>query len=522
MKKFNITGLCIPEKHYMVDTSGRINKIINMIDNEEYFTINQPRQYGKTTTLNLLYRELSKKYFVIISSFEGEGDVLFGSEEAFCGAIFEKFADNIKMVDEELSDKLRKRQIEISNFRTLSNGITNLIKDSGKDIILLIDEIDKNSNSKVFLQFLGLLRSKYLERAAGRDITFKSVILAGVHDVKNLKLTIHDENDVRFNSPWNIASRFNVDMSFTTSEIEVMLSSYKKDLLEDSELCSEALNPDFDINKIAKEIYRLTNGYPYLVSDICYIIDQMLKRDWTIAGVENAVKEILTEKNTLFDDVIKNIQNNNHIETVIKSMLFEGVEHTYSTDAYETGILYGIFKKKDSKLAIHNIMFELRIYNYLIEQEKFKRDKMSISPDNQNQFIQSGHLNMELLLIKFQEFMSKEYRHQDEQFYEANGRLLFLAYIIPVINGRGFYFIEPETREKKRMDVVITYADKKYIVELKIWRGLGYEKEGLAQLTDYLDIQKESEGYLLTFGFGKVQKSEWIKLNDKKVFNIVV
>ena len=107
-KEFNITGLCIPEKHYMIDISERINEIINMIEGEKYFTINRPRQYGKTTTLNLLYRELSKKYSVIISSFEYEGEVLFASEESFCSRIFNKFADDIDMVDEELLHKMAK------------------------------------------------------------------------------------------------------------------------------------------------------------------------------------------------------------------------------------------------------------------------------------------------------------------------------------------------------------------------------------------------------------------------------
>ena len=51
MKKiFNVTGTCIPNKHYMVDTLNKIDEIMKLIDNEEYFIINRPRQYGKTTT----------------------------------------------------------------------------------------------------------------------------------------------------------------------------------------------------------------------------------------------------------------------------------------------------------------------------------------------------------------------------------------------------------------------------------------------------------------------------------------
>ena len=48
-KKFNITGICIPEKHYMVNISNKIEQILPMVEEGEYFVINKPRQYGKTT-----------------------------------------------------------------------------------------------------------------------------------------------------------------------------------------------------------------------------------------------------------------------------------------------------------------------------------------------------------------------------------------------------------------------------------------------------------------------------------------
>ncbi|WP_268906370.1 hypothetical protein [Clostridium hydrogenum] len=44
MKEFNVTGLCIPQKHYMVDISLKLHKIIEMVDKGTYFTINRPRQ----------------------------------------------------------------------------------------------------------------------------------------------------------------------------------------------------------------------------------------------------------------------------------------------------------------------------------------------------------------------------------------------------------------------------------------------------------------------------------------------
>jgi len=47
--------------------------------------------------------------------------------------------------------------------------------------------------------------------------------LAGVHDIKTLKLKIRNEEDKKYNSPWNIAVNFNVDLSFNPDEIVTML-----------------------------------------------------------------------------------------------------------------------------------------------------------------------------------------------------------------------------------------------------------------------------------------------------------
>ena len=71
-----------------------------------------------------------------------------------------------------------------------------------------------------------MLRNKYLAREIEEDFTFKSVILAGLYDVKSLKLKIRREEEAKYNSPWNIAVDFNVDMSFSSKEISTMLKEY--------------------------------------------------------------------------------------------------------------------------------------------------------------------------------------------------------------------------------------------------------------------------------------------------------
>ncbi len=58
-KKFNVTGLCVPNMHYMVNTSNKLDNIFELIECGEYFTINRARQFGKTTTIAELTKFLN-------------------------------------------------------------------------------------------------------------------------------------------------------------------------------------------------------------------------------------------------------------------------------------------------------------------------------------------------------------------------------------------------------------------------------------------------------------------------------
>jgi len=53
-KEFNITGWCNPDQHYMADISQKLAQTVAMIERGRYFIINRPRQYGKTTLLEMI------------------------------------------------------------------------------------------------------------------------------------------------------------------------------------------------------------------------------------------------------------------------------------------------------------------------------------------------------------------------------------------------------------------------------------------------------------------------------------
>ncbi|MCP4138380.1 MAG: AAA family ATPase, partial [bacterium] len=275
--RFNYTGSCVPGKHFMVDTSKKLELIItHLIEAGEYFAINRPRQFGKTTTMNLLELELEKRgYLPVFISFEGIGDAVFESEKCFSNAFVDILVDALSYDYEKLSEMLESQREKVIDYKTLSNVITAFIKEAGKEVVLMINEVDKSSNNQPFVSFLGMLRDKYLLRNEGEDETFHSVILAGVHDVKNMKVKVRPDEEQKINSPWNIAVDFTINLAFSAKEIETMLVDY-----------STEKKIGMDIPAVAERLYYFTSGYPFLVSKLCYIIDTYIIEEsdtaWTI------------------------------------------------------------------------------------------------------------------------------------------------------------------------------------------------------------------------------------------------
>ena len=515
-KRFNITGSCNPQWHYMVDTEKRFNAVENLIDMGEYFTINRARQYGKTTMLQTIRRRLSDKYLIIKTSFEGIGDESFENIPQFVTTFCRLMVGFLRDIgiDEQIWKVFDRK--DLTKFDELSDTITKFCDTSKKPVVLLIDEVDKSSDNQLFLNFIGMLRNKYLERNEGLGNTFHSVVLAGVYDIKNLKLKLRPEAEKKYNSPWNIAADFNVDMTFHPEEIAQMLNDYENDV-----------HTGMDIKAISEEIYKYTTGYPYLVSAICKIIDERLEAEWTLDNVQQAVKIIAIGENvTLIDDLSKNIENNVELRDFLFSIVVNGAEYSYTMvdPIVKIANMFSYIRKNQrGKTIIHNLLFEEALFMYF-GNKTMREQGTRISPFVLN-YVQNGKLNMEHVVTRFRDLIREEYRESTEPFLEKEGRLLFLTFLKPIINGIGFYYVEPQTRDNRRMDLVVTYDKQEFIVELKIWHGDKYEELGRDQLSSYLATRGMEEGYLVTFDFSKNKQDtepQWIEWNGKRIFEVIV
>ena len=513
-KRFNITGNCFRKEHYMADVSRKLLQVREMIDIGEYFIINRPRQYGKTTTLFTLTDMLNEsgEYLALNISFEGIGDIIPSHEDMFCETFVELLADETP----ELKSWLMALAPQARSLKELADAITLLCEKTPKKVVVFIDEVDKSSNNQLFVSFLAMLRNKYLSRSKKK--TFHAVVLAGVHDVKSLKLKIRDGEEAKFNSPWNIAAEFKVDMNLQPFEIKPMLDDYVAER-----------GVKMDTAAMAEDLFYYTSGYPFLVSKLCKIMAEDIlptkeTQEWTEADLQWAVKRLVLEKNTNGESLIKNLENNPLLYQIVYQMLVEGTFKDYNIydPTIDMGIMFGIFKNGHG-IKIHNKIYEELIYHYMTSRTATELNAVAY-PISKDFKLANNALNMPLVLQKFQAFMQEQYSKQDRDFLERQGRLVFLAFMKPILNGHGYDFKEVEVSEERRLDVTITYYQHKYVAELKIWRGQAAHEEGLNQLDDYLNRLKLTEGYLLIFDHSAVKTwhSEWITHNGKKIFIVWV
>ena len=511
---FNITGCCNPQEHYMVNLDSRLAQIKKMVDKGQYFSINKGRQYGKTTILKALREYLKNDYVVISMDFQFVSTSEFATENSFVKAFARLLWSRYhKEMPSEIEKQIKQMKssldyVEADLFVTLSEWC----ETSSKPIVLMIDEVDSASNNQVFLDFLAQLRGYYLERT--EFPTFQSVILAGVHDIRNLRQKIRPDAEHKHNSPWNIASNFDIDMSFSVSDIAGMLTEYENDH-----------HTGMDIQKLSQLIYDYTSGYPVLVSSICKYMDENQK-NWTSENLISAVKAIIVSRIPLFESLINKLEDDQQLCNLLYRLLFQGEKFLFSAydAAIQSAVMYGFMKNQNGSLEIANRIFETVIYDWFISSASTNSPIFSEGVNDKNQFIQGNQLNMEKILEKFILHFNDIYGSQPDKFKEEDGRKLFLLYLRPIINGTGNYYIEAQTRDQKRTDVIVDYLGKQYIIELKIWRGEEYNMEGEKQIAEYLNYYHLEKGYLLSFNFNKNKKSgmKTIQVNGKTVIEAVV
>jgi len=219
---------------------------------------------------------------------------------------------------------------------------------------------------------------------------------------------------------------------------------------------------------------------------------------------------------------------------MFKEILLNGVSVPFNPLEHHIQLasLFGLIIESNRNVKISNRIFETILYDLFITENELNHlgddsiDRtLSHEGDiDKNQYIKNNQIDMEHLLSRFVVHFNDIYGKNDERFIEKHGRQFFMLYLKPIINGVGNYYVEAETRDGTKTDLVIDYCGYQYIIELKIWRGDAYNTRGEEQIAGYLDYFHAKKGYLVSFCFNKnkVSGSKTIQCGDKTVYEVVV
>lgn len=158
-------------------------------------------------------------------------------------------------------------------------------------------------------------------------------------------------------------------MALPAAGIESMIAEYKNDHTGIPE--ADCMDP----HEMAQLIFDYTSGYPFLVSRLCQILDEKKLR-WDKEGFLAALKILYLEKNTLFDDMMKKLDDFPELSNMLQAILYLGQTFTFNPDekSFNLARMFGyILPNANGKVVISNRIFETMLYNYFSSKdESFK------------------------------------------------------------------------------------------------------------------------------------------------------
>jgi hypothetical protein len=514
---FEDSGLVNPEEAYYVPLDNVTNRkkqdIKTMVDRGRYFSIFAPRQSGKTTFFKRICDELHK-------------------DRTYIGIIlnFQKYEESNKtqfyaQIEKKLYHQLRKRLKEVGcnkseavehfleghrltdhiSFGLLFEELNQLIE--FKKIVIFIDEFDGIPVSELG-NFLTNLRDLYQEY---KEVKHKALYSIGLVGIRNITKLI-----VGGVSPFNIADQ--VDLPpFSLKNVRDLYAQYTAET-----------NQPFREEAVRK-VYDETAGQPWLVNRLGTILTVNVKPQTVESideqDVERAIQILLKERNDHFDNLYEKAKL--FKETFVE-IVFDHVEYDPDDEDQTWLEQYGLVRDIDDHAVVANNIYKTRYVKTFFKEVKAYED-LSIQPYE----LPGDRLDMERIILNFEKYITQigvRAFYKDEKPYEKTGQFLLTAWLYQFVkSGEGDLRYEVRSG-LGRMDVLLIYKGKKYIIETKMSRHhdlAGIIEEGIIQLSSkYLAAESATEGYLVIFDtrtpVGSVCKPQYHQAGDKKVTSFTI
>ena len=498
---FNNAGPSVSGKHYMIDPLQRINlaQIERLIMRERYFVLHAPRQTGKTTCLLALMDHLNE---------QGNYQVLYANIER-AQAARERVQRGIDAVVEAIAsaagvylhNKTLLTWLQTQRQHYVADSLLHALlqywsEQSAQPTVLLLDEIDALVGDTL-ISVLRQIRGGYAQRPDAFPI---SIVLCGVRDVRDYRITSQNNEIITGGSAFNIKATSLCLGNFTEDEV---IALWQQHTAATGQTFAAAIFP---------ELWQDTRGQPWLVnalgdtltSDIPHLSDP--NSPITLADYRAAREMLIQSRATHLDQLIDKLKEP-RVHRVISAILSSANDETDipPDDIQYVADLGLITNRPETRISN-------RIYQETIPRELTWSKQTRITHQQHWYLTPDRRLDMPKLLTAFQQFFREQSDVWIEQFdyKEAGPQLLLQAFLQRIINGGGRINREYGLG-RKRTDLYIEWPldeqaglsgdVQRIVLELKIRYGTLKTtlQKGLIQTADYATRCGADEAHLMIF-----------------------
>jgi hypothetical protein len=468
---FNTSGPNIQEEHYTIMRDKLIQRGLDLVNRNRYFTIWAPRQSGKTTYFRLLARKILNEGYQVIH------------------INVENFQDTTKeRLFEYLDAKLQLVCGVTTKCNSFADFFNELEKVAPQKCVLIVDEIE-GLNVELFNQFLDTIRLLYHFRY---ERCLQSVILVGVCNITGV---VEDSA-----SPFNIANTLEIPF-FTREEVYELISQHQ-----------EETGQRFD-EKVKEKIFKITAGHPGLVNGFAYKLVEQCEGNSVITYDDYLEVEDWYNKVAIDKNVANIINMANKFRHFVERILFkeEGIEFDIERESIKLLHINGIIKRdKKGYVEFRVPLYKKKLFRAFYPHQTCDIEKEKFFIKGLLRYINKDKtINFDKLIGNFKDYVKERgfghFRQQDEitglyqLIKEAALVYAFESYIQTFIQSiEGKSYLEPYTGAGKS-DLIVNVNDYEYVIEVKIYRDEIRFENGKKQLANYCNSIKIKEGIYLVF-----------------------
>jgi hypothetical protein len=485
-RHFNTTGPCIPAEHYMLPPEARCVGVKELIEQKYFFVIHAPRQSGKTTLLKHLARQINagNKYHAIYCSLES----VQGIDEIEKGipAIQRALAGALKY-HTSLSGIKYLQCVDLADGSNgLKMGLADLCSQLNRPLALFFDEADC-LGGPTLISFLRQLRDGYINRD---EMPFPhSLVLIGMRNIRDYRIQVRpDSQTLGSASPFNIAKESLTLKNFSREEIAALYQQHTEDT-------GQKFPAEF-----TDYISEMTQGQPWLVNAIAAeVLEKLCRNDFqktlTPAMAEEAIQRIILRRDTHIDSLLARLDEERVQKIIEPVLLGEGDDIEELSSDYQFVRDLGLIRNDRGVIRISNPIYSEVISRTLNYDLQNRLDIGYI-----NCWMDGKNIDISGLLKGFQGFWrdNSEAWRERFQYKEAAPHLILMAFLQRAVNG-GARIDREYATGTRRVDICVTYKEKRYPLELKLVRSEKTREEGLKQLAGYMETLGCNEGWLLLF-----------------------